>query len=116
MSEVLAQLEKKGGGGGELKTVTINNVKGTNVITTLEDSSPRIKRIIMVLENQTTNYPMQSMYDFDVNGNTLTLRASLGAQQLNIYVFVSLNGDQLSVRQTYSPTVSVKFQVYYFVE
>lgn len=115
MSEVLAQLEKKGGGGGELKTATINNVRNTYVTTTLEDSSPRIKRMILALENINA-HPLQSVYDFDVNGNTLSLRESLGVSQYNTYVFVSLNGDQLSVKQTYTSTTTVKFQVYYFVE
>ena len=115
MSEVLAQLEKKGGGGGELKTATINNVQSTYVTTTLEDSSPRIKRMIIAIEN-TNKHQLQSVYDFDVNGNTLSLRESLGPSQYNTYVFVSLNGDQLSVKQTYSPNAVVKFQVYYFVE
>ena len=112
MSEQLAQLEKKGGGNGELFladfTAMSSNVSKT---ITLEKSAPNIKKMVVVITiagGSTTN----AAAEFDVNNTTITQNKYVGNNWYQSYYWITLNGDQLTVRQTYTQG-NARILIYY---
>ena len=101
MSEVLAQLEKKGGDSGELFVADFTAMpSAVSQSMTMEKSTPNIKKLVVIVCTGMTN--LQSVAEFDVENTTITETAHYGNNWYSTYYQITLNGNQMTVRQTFT--------------
>lgn len=103
MSEVLAQLEKKGGGGdsGELFLADFTSLaSGVSKTITLEKSAPDIKKLVVIVCTGTST--LQSVAEFDVENTTITETQHFGTNWYSTYYQITISGNQMTVRQTFT--------------
>lgn len=109
MSEVLAQLKKKGGSGEMYVADYTSLVNGTPKTLTLEKSAPNIKKMVAVVLGTGT---LNSVGEFDVENTTITQKSYFGNNWYPTYYQLTLNGNQLTVKQIFT-SGTARIIIYY---